>query len=84
MAKGTIYLVRPLYGRHQLVGEAVIGPTWIEYMFPADEASIPLEPESSVLSASPGGYRILIPLTNVTAIALPIELDDQAGGRPLP
>jgi hypothetical protein len=84
MANGVIYLVRPLFGHQQLVGSAVIGPTWIEYSFPSNEPPPSLVPEPTALTPSPNGYRLLIPLTNVTAIAISDATDHQMQGRPTP
>lgn len=99
MAHGTIYLVQPVFGCSRLTGEAVIGPTWVEYTFApgaghwdsesrerqdpmspgcAAEAADNLDRNPNGLDAPHNEHRVLIPLTNVTAISLGDDPDDIA------
>ena len=81
ITQGTIYLAQPVLGRRYLTGAATIGTTWLDYTFTdADraEAADPLPgAETGVLA--PNGWRVLIPITNVTAVVL--GPDDTASGR---
>lgn len=85
---GIIYLARPVLGRHYLRGAATIGTTWLEYTFTgdADDAAQSFEDLENAAQATlpspippdgeahPGaGWRLLIPMSNVTAVLLPRE-----------
>jgi hypothetical protein len=92
---GIIYLARPVLGRHHLTGAATIGTTWLEYTFThdADDAVQSIENTGTMVEAglsSPplpdgdaprAGWRLLIPMSNVTAVLLGPE-DAQDHPRP--
>ena len=77
MTDGAIYLVQPIFGRYCLTGAATIGTTWLDYTF-MDSAEEPAGPLGTDGPATPpAGRRVLIPITNVSAIV--IGPDDGAG-----
>jgi hypothetical protein len=76
---GTIYLAQPVFGRHRLTGAATIGTTWLDYTFPEGaDAADPL-PDADAGVTPPNGWRVLIPITNVTAVV--IGPDNTASGH---
>jgi hypothetical protein len=81
ITEGTIYLTQPVFGRRRLTGAATIGTTWVDYTFTdpdrAEAADPPPGAEADVLP--PNGWRVLIPITNVTAVVL--RVDDTASDR---
>jgi hypothetical protein len=81
ITEGTIYLAQPVFGRRRLTGAATIGTTWVDYTFAdtdrAEATDPPPDAEADVLL--PNGWRVLIPITNVTAVVL--GPDDTASGR---
>lgn len=81
ITEGTIYLVQPVFGRRRLTGAATIGTTWVDYTFTDTdraEATAPL-PDAEAGVAPLNGWRVLIPITNVTAVVL--GPDEGASGR---
>lgn len=92
ISDGIIYLARPVLGRHHLTGAATIGTTWLEYTFThdADDAVQSTENIGAMLEAGlpsatlpdgdarpRAGWRLLIPMSNVTAVLLgPEEAPD--------
>jgi hypothetical protein len=81
ITEGTIYLAQPVFGRRRLTGAATIGTTWVDYTFTdpdrAQATDPPPDAEAGVLP--PNGWRVLIPITNVTAVVL--GPDDTASDR---
>ena len=81
ITEGTIYLAQPVCGRRRLTGAATIGTTWVDYTFTdadrADATDPPPNAEAGVLP--PHGWRVLIPITTVTAVV--IGPDDTASDR---
>jgi hypothetical protein len=76
---GTIYLAQPVFGRRRLTGAATIGTTWLDYTF-ADDADAADPPSGVEADATPPpGWRVLIPITNVTAVV--VGPADMASGR---
>jgi hypothetical protein len=81
ITEGTIYLAQPVFGRRRLTGAATIGTTWVDYTFTDTdraEATDPL-PDAAAGVIPPRGWRVLIPITNVTAVVL--GPDDTASDR---
>ena len=81
ITEGTIYLAQPVFGRRRLTGAATIGTTWVHYTFTNTdraEATAPL-PDAEAGVAPLNGWRVLIPITNVTAVVL--GPDEGASGR---
>jgi hypothetical protein len=81
ITEGTIYLAQPVFGHRRLTGAATIGTTWVDYTFTDTnraEATNPL-PDTDAGVTPPHGWRVLIPITNVTAVV--IGPDDTASGR---
>jgi hypothetical protein len=79
ITQGTIYLAQPVFGRHRLTGAATIGTTWLDYTFPegAEDADPPPAADAGI--TRPHGWRVLIPITNVTAVV--VGPDDTASDR---
>jgi hypothetical protein len=81
ITEGTIYLAQPVFGRRRLAGAATIGTTWVDYTFTdadrAEAADPPPDADAGV--TRPHGWRVLIPITNVTAVVL--GPDDTTSGR---
>ena len=81
ITEGTIYLAQPVFGRRRLTGAATIGTTWVDYIFTDTDRAEAADPlpgaETGVLA--PNGWRVLIPITNVTAVVL--RVDDTASDR---
>jgi hypothetical protein len=84
ITEGTIYLAQPVFGRRRLTGAATIGTTWVDYTFTdTDRADATASlPDADAGVTPPLGWRVLIPITNVTAVV--IGPDDTASGRPEP
>ena len=83
ITEGTIYLAQPVFGRRRLTGAATIGTTWVDYTFTDTDtdradATDPL-PDADAGVTPPHGWRVLIPITNVTAVV--IGPDEGASGR---
>jgi hypothetical protein len=81
ITEGTVYLAQPVFGRRRLTGAATIGTTWVDYTFADTDranATNPL-PDADAGVTIPYGWRVLIPITNVTAVV--IGPDDTASGR---
>ncbi len=79
MADGVIYLVQPVFGYRYLTGQAVIGPTWVEYTFASGQLPASAAQQAPASGEPPIGHRVLIPLTNVMVIAIADEVDEQDG-----
>ena len=79
MADGVIYLVEPVFGYRSLAGQAVIGPTWVEYTFTSEQLPASMGRQGSAGADLPIGHRVLIPLTNVIVIAIADEVDEHDG-----
>ena len=79
MANGVIHLVRPVFGCSYLAGPATVGPTWVEYTFTSEQLPASTGRQASTGAELPIGHRVLIPLTNVIAIAIADEVDEQDG-----
>jgi hypothetical protein len=80
ITEGIIYLAQPVFGRRRLTGA-----TWVDYTFTDTDtgthranATDPL-PDADAGVTPPHGWRVLIPITNVTAVV--IGSDDTASGR---
>ena len=73
ITEGIIYLAQPVLGRRCLSGAATIGTTWLEYTFTdgADEPG-PL-PDAEECDTPRLGWRLLIPMSNVTAVVMGSE-----------
>ena len=82
ITEGTIHLAQPVFGRRRLTGAATIGTTWVDYTFPEGVEAAGPPPDADAGVTPPHGWRVLIPITNVTAVV--IEPDDTASGRPEP
>lgn len=78
---GAIYLVQPVLGQRCLTGEATIGTTWLDYTFPERAAGTRAERQDGDLLPPPG-CRVLIPLSNVTAVVLGAESDSSGSALP--
>ena len=81
ITEGTIYLAQPVFGRRRLTGAATIGTTWVDYTFTdTDRADATASlPDADAGVTPPHGWRVLIPITNVTAVV--IGPDDTASDR---
>jgi hypothetical protein len=79
ITRGTIYLAQPVFGHRHLTGAATIGTTWVDYTF-TDGAEAADPPPGAEAGVAPlNGWRVLIPITNVTAVVL--GPDDTASDR---
>jgi hypothetical protein len=69
----VIHLARPVLGKNHLSGAVTVGTTWLDYTFPDD-------PHGAVpeISESTAGRRVLIPITNVTAVVIDPTADTGA------
>ena len=86
ITEGTIYLAQPVFGRRRLTGAATIGTTWVDYTFTDTdraEGTAPL-PDAEAGVTPLNGWRVLIPITNVTAVVLGPDgtASDRGSGLP--
>lgn len=77
VADSVIYLVQPVFGFRSLRGQAVVGPTWVEYTFSNEQlASSGGQPQPDRCDP-PLGHQVLIPLTNIAVVAIMDEVEER-------
>jgi hypothetical protein len=62
-----IHLAQPVLGKSRLSGAVTVGTTWLDYTFPDDPGD---DIARDDLSGCRAGRRVLIPITNVTAVLI--------------
>ena len=82
LRQGVIHLVHPVFGRSCLTGPAVIGPTWIEYARTAQQVLRSQAMKDSESEVTVTAQSILIPISNVLAIVLEDEVEEEEATRP--